>query len=258
MTPENDSFDELASAYLDGELSAPERAQVEADPAILARVQVFERVRHAVATQMGAPAETRRENALVAAMDAMDEALPEVKWTPAGYRQKGIRRLRWQTGAGWGAAAAAVALLVVLVASLGGEGGGDASSAAAPVTAAAGRSQLEAATAHDSAAATSAPSGGASSLTSQSGDVATAAPNFAKDTPPLGNFSDVESLARASDPMMLPAPAIARCDGQVVAALEWNNQPAELVERLDGSRVVVASDCAVLASVPRSVPVPTS
>ncbi len=68
MTPENDSFDELASAYLDGELSAPERAQVEADPAILARIQVFERVRHAVATQTGAPAETRRENALVAAV----------------------------------------------------------------------------------------------------------------------------------------------------------------------------------------------
>ena len=65
LTPEE--RDELASAYLDGEVTAQERAMVEADPDLLARV---ERFRHA-AEEVASPAtEAGREEIIAEAMKA--------------------------------------------------------------------------------------------------------------------------------------------------------------------------------------------
>jgi hypothetical protein len=64
-----DAADELVSAYLDGEADAAERARVEADPDLQARVEVLARVRAAV--QSPVPVDpARREAALTAALDA--------------------------------------------------------------------------------------------------------------------------------------------------------------------------------------------
>lgn len=48
--------DALASAYLDGEVTGPERAAVEADPAMLARVEAFRRVASRVGAAAPVPA----------------------------------------------------------------------------------------------------------------------------------------------------------------------------------------------------------
>lgn len=55
MSPEEES-DALVSAYLDGEATAAERARVEADPALLARLEQFRSVRSALTDDVSAPA----------------------------------------------------------------------------------------------------------------------------------------------------------------------------------------------------------
>lgn len=60
--------DELVSAVLDGEATPDERARVEADPVLSARLAEFRAVRDAVAAPVPAPAD--RERAIAAAMAA--------------------------------------------------------------------------------------------------------------------------------------------------------------------------------------------
>jgi hypothetical protein len=55
MSSEEES-DALVSAYLDGEVTAAERARVEADPVLLARLEQFRSVRSALADDIAAPA----------------------------------------------------------------------------------------------------------------------------------------------------------------------------------------------------------
>ncbi|MEY2453529.1 MAG: hypothetical protein QOD92_3103 [Acidimicrobiaceae bacterium] len=62
--------DELASAYLDGESTAEERALVEDDPGLLARVTEFRAVREALAAPVTPPATGQRETAITAAVGA--------------------------------------------------------------------------------------------------------------------------------------------------------------------------------------------
>jgi hypothetical protein len=62
--------DELASAYLDGESSAAERALVEGDPAVMARVTEFRAVREALAAPVTPPAAGPRDAAIAAAVGA--------------------------------------------------------------------------------------------------------------------------------------------------------------------------------------------
>jgi hypothetical protein len=65
------SRDELASAYLDGEVTAEERALVEADPGLLQRAQELESARDALRTAPVEPiSPVAREAAIAAALDA--------------------------------------------------------------------------------------------------------------------------------------------------------------------------------------------
>lgn len=118
----------LASAYLDGDVSADERAQVDRDPELLAEV---ERLR-AVRVLLGEPEEPRisiREVHLAAALDAWDR-LPDAERsgdkrdpTPAGLRGADVAagaairstsgRRNPQRRQAWWLTAAAAALVVV-------------------------------------------------------------------------------------------------------------------------------------------------
>ena len=69
LTPEE--LDELASAYLDGEATAEERAMVEADPDLLARA---EQLRHAAAEVASPVAEAGREEIIAQALEALKPA----------------------------------------------------------------------------------------------------------------------------------------------------------------------------------------
>jgi hypothetical protein len=107
---------ELASAYLDGEVTAAERARVEGDPALLAEVERLRRVRAAVADVPPATA-TARESAIAAALAAFDEAhagLAAAAAAPTAppnvvplARRRHVRRLQVMT------AAAAAAVMVI-------------------------------------------------------------------------------------------------------------------------------------------------
>jgi hypothetical protein len=77
----NDDDTLLASAYLDGDVSADERALVETDPELLAEVARLRQVRAVLADQEP-PSISRREEQLAAALDAWDR-LPEAERTGA-------------------------------------------------------------------------------------------------------------------------------------------------------------------------------
>lgn len=96
-----DDLTSLASAYLDGELHADARAQVEASPEVLGEVDRLRQVR-AVLAELPSPSISAREQHLAAALDAWDR-LPEAE-------RIGSLRDVTPTGAD-GAAAAGVAAM---------------------------------------------------------------------------------------------------------------------------------------------------
>jgi hypothetical protein len=62
--------DELASAYLDNEVTTEERARVEADPALVARVEELRSVHDALSDPVVPPTTTERDAAVTAALGA--------------------------------------------------------------------------------------------------------------------------------------------------------------------------------------------
>ena len=91
MTPQE--RDELASAYLDGEATAEERAMVEADPALLARA---EQLRHAAAEVASPVAEAGREEIIAQALESFKPAEAKSSKLPAwlGQRKRKMPKLR--------------------------------------------------------------------------------------------------------------------------------------------------------------------
>ena len=111
-TPSPDALDELVSAVLDGEADAAERARVESDPALRARLAELRAVRDKVAAEV-APLDTVTATRLRhAALDATSDARPA-----RGTRSPRVGR--------WLASVAAVVLLIAIaipvLGSLGGE-----------------------------------------------------------------------------------------------------------------------------------------
>jgi hypothetical protein len=109
---DHDEFDatELASAYLDGEVSDVERARVEGDRALLDEVERLRQVRAALGDVPSAPP-TSATASIAAALSVFDEqhAVADEQDTnvaPLAHR----RRMRWMQGV---TAAAAVAVIVV-------------------------------------------------------------------------------------------------------------------------------------------------
>jgi len=78
--------DELASAFLDGDVTADERALVEADPALVARVEQLRSVREALGAPVEPPPSARRDAAISAAVAAAN-----VVDLDAARRQRRVR-----------------------------------------------------------------------------------------------------------------------------------------------------------------------
>ncbi|MEY2423312.1 MAG: hypothetical protein QOI95_3379 [Acidimicrobiaceae bacterium] len=78
--------DELASAYLDDDASVDERARVEADPALLARVEELRTVRDALRDPVTPPSTVERDAAIHAAL-----AVSNVVHLDAARRQRRLR-----------------------------------------------------------------------------------------------------------------------------------------------------------------------
>ena len=102
-----DPDDELASAVLDGEATAEERARADADPRIGARVEELASVRDSLAAPV-LVADATRDELIAAALRALD---PPVVAPVAAFRQSARRRRVMQT--------LSAAAVVVLVAAIG-------------------------------------------------------------------------------------------------------------------------------------------
>ena len=105
--PTPDPDDELASAVLDGEATAEERARADADPRLQARVEALASVRDALAAPVPVPDATRDE-LIAAALSALD---PPVVAPVVSFRQSERRHRVMQT--------LSAAAVVVLVAAIG-------------------------------------------------------------------------------------------------------------------------------------------
>jgi hypothetical protein len=138
MMADNDDRNavDLASAYLDGEATADERARVEGDAVLMAEVARLRQVRDAVATIPPAPAEAR-EAAIAAAMAAFDELPVEPPDTEQPAAPSNVtsleRRRQVRTMQAVTAAAAAAVVLVIGGFVIANRGGGDDESTAVEV-----------------------------------------------------------------------------------------------------------------------------
>ncbi len=131
-TPLPPSDDELVSAYLDGDVTPAERAQVEGDPALLAQVERFRLVVAALREPV-TPDPARKEQAIAAALGVLDGSVvpfPAGGRTlpPPAARPGGRRPNRWLTLAAAAAVAAVVAVAGVALTS------GDDNDTASPTT----------------------------------------------------------------------------------------------------------------------------
>lgn len=111
MTDHDDTLDDLASAYLDDELSADEQARVAADERLVGRVEQLGAVREALRSSGAAVDPTQRDRAVAAALAAFDGG-QVASLAVAGHRRS--RRAAQLVGV-----AAAVALLALAVPFLG-------------------------------------------------------------------------------------------------------------------------------------------
>jgi hypothetical protein len=207
--------DELVSAVLDGEAGDDERARVEGDPVLRARLEELRSVRRAVAAAPPPPDPVARERALAAALQGWTEAadVPTAKPVPvpappAPIPLVGRRRSRAWIGA---AAVAAVALGLVggLVATRSDRSGSDSTDTGAAIAEAdTGAEPDEAASDQTLAAATTEAAGGgtaggadaatttAGGATGAGGATTTAAaPAFGGASPPhFGEISSADEL----------------------------------------------------------------
>ena len=246
--------DELASAYLDDELDATERAAASADPEVMATVEGFARVRAALGEV--APVDgSARDDALSAALAEFDAlhvsataAAPVATVTSLQSRRRAYRAL---TGV-----AAAVAILAIGVAAINTRGGDTKSSSAVERNAA--------------PAATIAPSAAESvAAASQAGDATAGAttarlPQVDTDDALIQYASQIEGHAAPSpqsptttvpaDGTFGPPPVACLTSHQVVLGgpITVNGTYAYAIrDQGNGTlQAIDATDCAVLLEVP--------
>lgn len=120
-----DDFDELVSAYLDGEATADEVARVEADPDLSERVTQFRLLGDAIAEPIASPSETDRDAAITAALaavapDAAPTTASSVSSLDAARVRRAERNRRFMQFASVAAAIAFVVIAGTFVFSLGG------------------------------------------------------------------------------------------------------------------------------------------
>lgn len=273
LPPSSDELDELASAYLDGEVTADERALVGGDPALLARVSELRQVREALKTTVTSADAGVRARALDAAL--LEGAL-EARPVDVTVRRAERRRNRINLFVLGGAAAAAIAVGVVVATTQ--SDTNDNSSTSATV-AAQSRDAAEGGgattTAGGASATTSAPAttaaGGATTTvaagaatSSAGGDSGTSSATTASPAPSVPNLGAVDDDAtlrtllrnRASTSPALSDAASAgtACvvpSSQLVAAVTWQGTPALVFVGEAGQATVLSVDgCRPLAVVP--------
>jgi len=262
--PPDDQRDELASAYLDGEATPTERAQVEADPALVRRVAELGVVRAALgAPGPSAGAETR-DRAITAALAAATP--PATTVTPID-RPRSSRR----AFAVLGAAAAAVAVIaaVAVVATRSSNSGNSTSAGVSTTARAAGSTATFGPETQSAGAATSAaPTGGVSSTTvaaSAAGRDASAAAGTTSAPPYLGvadDDSDLRALLGATSASAVsapPAPASPATPtansctvpgATLVGTVTWQGTQALVFVANGLATVIQLSDCRPIATVP--------
>jgi hypothetical protein len=128
---------EMASAYLDGELQAPERVTAAADPEVMATADSFARVRAALSQVDPVDAGTK-ETAIAAALAEFDTlrgassatTVPAATATVTSLQSRRMRTYRVLTGV-----AAAALIGVVAVAAINSSGGNDADLSSSAATA---------------------------------------------------------------------------------------------------------------------------
>ncbi len=269
--------DELASAYVDGDATADERAIVEADAALLARVRELRAVRQmlAVPVPTRSPADVDAAIAAALAADAdVDDGPPAPAPTPLRPHPAG-RRGRLALAV-LGAAAAVVVVVVAVAALRPSDGSGPSASKVAsvggqPETAAStdGASDVSLAPSNAGASAPTAASGGATTTAgapaTSAAAATTAAAQGAPLSPPLnlGAIDDADSLraALAAIPPTLRSAATSAefdssCtlpDAGIVAVAVWQGTPAFVfLDQANVATAVSQSTCAPLATVPLS------
>jgi hypothetical protein len=277
-------FDELTSAYLDGEVTADERATVEADRALMARVDELRAVRGFLSSATSAPvAPDRRDtaiaNALTAAAPTAGQPVPEtesprqdIHTLETAGRAEAAPRRRWRVVLGISGVAAAIAIAVGVAAAVSRSSstptaGRDSSATtlaratpalapgAPPSTTTARAATAGAATPAVPPAATTAAATAASTAAAAP---STSAPSAAAGVLPLadlGVLSDAASVRAAVATTAAPASPIDPCSlapARLTGRAQWSGVPV-YVYVLDGRALVVATaDCGRLAEVPLS------
>ena len=259
---------ESASAYLDGELAATERAAAAADPEVMATVESFTRVQ-AVLSEVTPAADGTKAAAFAAALAEFDALrAPAIRTaTPATAISMHSRRLRVYRAA-MGVAAAAV--VVVAIAALGsnGEDAKSSSSATQPPTAAADAlPQLKVAADTAAPAATAAAAAGGGSP--QSSEAALPAIDSPAELQQFAANAASGDLAAAASPAPAgtAAPAVAAApesggtfsqlacissDQVVLGDISYQGTPAYAVRNIatGALQALDAIDCRVLGEAP--------
>jgi len=264
LTFPDDGRAELASAYLDGAVTANERARVDADPQLMALVGDLRSVSQSLASAPVTAADSLREQHLATALAVFvtaDEAA-------AASRSVVPRRPSWRTR--WltpliGVGAATVIVAGVGLASLGGDDGGIASNADRATVLAA----EQPATSLEAATKMAAPAGGQAptSDVTVAGASEMAVPEYADTVSSVAALPTADVMPSASDPAELaglvttlasisapsgvdPCPEVG---GTLVSPLRWQEIDALLyvVPGVEAGAQVLAVDaltCATLAS----------
>jgi hypothetical protein len=248
MTDDQSARDELASAYMDDALAPAERAHVESDPQLMARVRQLSAVRAMVATAGPAPDADQREAAVRAALQAAQE------WTQRAVPLD-ARRQRARVGLGALAAAAAVVLAVATGVAVTRSDDHPAPQGAAAVPTDAG--PVAEATSGAGPSTTIAPRSSATTLTGPSpGTQGTDGAVASARVPSAASGADVIRIVARSGGSAAPTPAgaaVSACPGPPRATyrgrITWQGTPADVFV-VDGRAVVVARrGCDVLVTV---------
>jgi hypothetical protein len=194
--PGDDQLDELASAYLDGELDTAERERVEHDPALSDRVAELAAMRAQVAAPVAPLAADRREAMIRSAVEALDAgAIAPV--VSLSSRRTGRRILR--VLAPVAAAAAAIGAIAFIARDGDGESSDPVAFEASADTPAAGAEGADRAT-EGAAVETTAAAARAEEAVTNAADEAGTAP-----APGAATFSALPDLGAASSPSEVAA-----------------------------------------------------
>jgi hypothetical protein len=267
--PPSDELDELASAYLDGEVTPDERAQVDADPDLVARVGELRAVRSALAAPPGQPDASTRERALAAARAEASAraAAGATMGTVASIERRRSRRALAVIGA-VAAAVIAIALVAVVAtrpsshdrtssASLDTRARDAATSGGAATTASAAAAPSEAVTAPPTTLA----AGSATTIASGGATASAAASASAGAQPPFLGVADDDDALRAlvtgdktaaasAQPVTPASNSCAVPSAALVGIVTWQGTMALVFVGNGSATVVDAADCRPLAVVP--------